>query len=123
MNETEFIGSHIEGCDFSDTDLTGVVIKGSDFRKNTMANSVWKRTSFIASHIGDVVFDSTIADCSFENCGFSRVTFQNLKLINTFFKCNTLKGLRFIDCEADRLTYEFLKNGKADLTGMTLLAS
>jgi len=29
--------------------------------------------------------------------------------------------IRFINCQADRLTYEFLKNGKANLSGITML--
>ena len=64
-----------------------------------------------------------VEDCSFENCAFKKVTFQNATLINNFFKIKnkSLKGIRFIDCKADRMTYEFLKNGKADLTGITLL--
>jgi len=51
------------------------------------------------------------------------VTFQHATLINTFFKNKSLKGIQFIDCQADRMTYEFLKNGKADLTGVTLLTT
>jgi hypothetical protein len=63
-----------------------------------------------------------LEDCYFENCGFTRVTFQKATLINTFFKNNKkLKRIRFIDCKADRMTYEFLKQGKADLTGITFL--
>jgi len=34
-----------------------------------------------------------------------------------------LKRIRFIDCKADRITYEFLKQGKADLSGITLLTT
>ena len=89
--------------------------------KNLTANTVWNRTSFIATQIADIVFDGTMEDCSFENCAFTRVTFRNSTLINTFFKNKSLKRVRFTDCQADRMTYEFLKNGNADLTGITLL--
>ena len=123
LKETEFSGSHIKGCDFSGADFSGAVVKSGAFLKNTLANAVWNRTSFIASQIADIVFDGTIEDCYFENCEFTRVTFQNSMLINTFFKCRSLKRIRFIDCQADRMTYEFLKNGKADLTGITLLTA
>lgn len=128
---TEFSESYIFGCDFTDTDFTGMVIKSGgftgvavksgDFEKNTIANAVWNRTSFIDSQIADLVFIGTLEDCYFENCVFTRVTFKNATLINTFFKNKSLKRIRFIDCIADRMTYEFLKNGKADLTGITLL--
>ena len=121
LKETEFSESYIIGCDFSGADFTGAAFKSGGFQKNTMANAVWNRTSFIAMQIADIVFDGTLEDCYFENCAFTRVTFRNSTLINTFFKNKSLKRIRFIDCQADRMTYEFLKNGKADLTGITLL--
>jgi uncharacterized protein YjbI with pentapeptide repeats len=129
LKETEFSESHVNGCDFSDADFTGVTFKSGAFVNNTMANAVWNRTSFIGMQIDDVVFNGTLEDCYFENCTFKRVTFQNSTLINTFFKNNSLfksrgfKGLQFIDCETDRITYEFLKSGKADVTGIKLLTS
>lgn len=131
LKETEFSGSYIYGCDFTGADFTGVVIKSGGFsgvavktgslEKNTSVDAVWNCTSFIDTQIADIVFAGALEDCSFENCAFKRVTFRNARLTNTFFKNKSLKGIRFIDCQADRLTYEFLKNGKADLTGITLL--
>jgi uncharacterized protein YjbI with pentapeptide repeats len=131
LKETVFSESYIYGCDFTGADFTGVefksggftgvVAKSGDLEKNTIANAVWNRTSFNAMYIADIVFEGTVEDCYFENCAFTRVTFRNSTLINTFFKNKSLKRIRFIDCQADRMTYEFLKNGKADLTGITLL--
>jgi uncharacterized protein YjbI with pentapeptide repeats len=133
LKETEFSGSAISGCDFTGADFTGVVVKSGGFSgvpaksgdnaKNIIADAVWNRTSFIDSYIADIIFTGPVEDCSFENCAFRRVIFQNSTLTNTFFKNKSLKGIRFIDCQADRMTYEFLKNGKADLTGITLLTS
>ena len=130
---TEFSESYIYGCDFKGADFTGVVIKSGGFTgvaakslnigKNTITNAVWNRTSFINAQIADIVFTGTLEDCSFENCVFTRVTFRNSTLINTFFKCPSLKKIKFIDCQTDRMTYEFLKNGKADLSGITLLTT
>jgi uncharacterized protein YjbI with pentapeptide repeats len=120
LKETEFSGSYTKGCDFSRADFTGAAFKSGAFLNNTMANAVWNRTSFNGMQIADMVFDGTLADCYFENCVFKKVTFQNSTLINTFFKNKSLKGIRFIDCQADRMTCEFLKNGKADLRGVTL---
>ena len=121
LKETEFSESYIYGCDFTGADFTGVVIKSGGLEKNTIANAVWNRTSFIDTQITDIVFDGTLDDCYFENCAFTRVTFQNATLINTFFRNKSLKRIRFLECQADRMTYEFLKNGKANLTGITLL--
>ncbi|MFA6059882.1 MAG: pentapeptide repeat-containing protein [Taibaiella sp.] len=123
LEETEFSGSFISGCDLTNADFTGMVIKSGGFEKNTIVNAVWNRTSFVDTHVIDIVFDGTVEDCSFENCSFKRVTFQHATLLNTFFKNNSLKRIQFIDCQADRMTYEFLKSGKADLNGITLLTS
>ncbi|KIO78890.1 DNA-binding protein [Pedobacter lusitanus] len=123
LEETEFSKSHIKSCDFSGTNFTAVEFKYSGFEKNTVTNSLWNRTSFIDTHIADTTFNGTLEDCYFEDCGFTRVIFQQSTLIHTFFKNRSLKGVQFIDCQADRLTFEFLKNGKADLTGITLLTS
>ncbi len=121
LQETEFSLCDMKGCDFSGANFTGAKLKTSDFVKNNMANAVLSSTSFIAMHMKDIVFEGAVEDCSFEHCSFKKVTFQNSTFTNTFFKSN-LKGIRFINCEADRMTYEFLKNGKADLNGITLLA-
>lgn len=122
LTETAFSGSHVSGCDFSGADLSGATVKSGGFEKCTMTNAVLNGVSFTASYLGDIEFNGLVENCSFENCGFLRVTFREATLVNTFFKCNKLKRIRFIDCKADRMTYEFLKNGKADLSGITLLA-
>jgi uncharacterized protein YjbI with pentapeptide repeats len=121
LKEIEFSRSYIMGCDFSGTDFTGATFKSGGFQNNPIADAVLNRTSFNAMQIVDIVFGGTLEDCSFENCTFKKVTFNNARLINTFFKNESLKRIRFIDCKVDKLTYAFLKNGKADLTGITLL--
>ncbi len=122
LTETEISGSYITGCDFSGADLSGAIFKYGGFQNNQMINTVLNRTTFNAMQLADVVFTGTMEDCFFENCAFKKVTFQNSILINTFFKNKNLKRIRFIDCQADRMTYEFLKNGKADLNGISLMA-
>lgn len=122
LKETEFSKSYAKGCDFSGADFSGSIVKSGGFEKSSMVDAVWNRTSFNATYIADIVFNGKFEGCYFENCAFTRVTFQNATLTNTFFKNNKkLKRIRFIDCLADRMTYEFLKQGKADLTGITLI--
>jgi uncharacterized protein YjbI with pentapeptide repeats len=121
LKETEFSGSHIKGCDLTASDLSGFVMKSGGFEKNTIINAYWNHTSFIETYLADLVFNGLINDCYFENCAFKRVTFKDATFTGTFFKNKSLKGIRFINCQSDRMTYEFLKNGKADLTGITLL--
>ena len=129
---SKFSESNIYDCDFTGADFTGVTIKYGSFSRvavksdnienNTIAKTVWNRTSFINTQIADIAFAGTLEDCYFESCIFTRVTFQDAKLINTFFKNNKkLKRIKFINCQADRMTYEFLKQGNAELSGITLL--
>lgn len=133
LTDAEFIESFIYGCDLTGVDFTGVVMKSGGFTgvvsksgdhgKNTITSATWNRTSFMNTQIADLVLEGTMEDCSFENCTFTRVTFQNATLINTFFKNNkNLKRIKFLECKADRMTYEFLKQGKADLNGITLVS-
>jgi len=122
LNGTEFSGSQIKSCDFSGADFSGAAIKSSALLKSSLSLAVWNRTVFTDTQISGIIFDGTFEACSFENCAFSRVKFQNATLTNTFFKNNSsLKRVAFIDCKADKLTYAFLKNGKADMSGITLL--
>jgi uncharacterized protein YjbI with pentapeptide repeats len=126
--ECDFTGTHfstcnISNCDFTRADLSQVSIQLCSIQKTTLSHAVLQGTSFRASSLTDVVFEGTLQDCSFENCSFGRVTFQNAQLLNTFFKGRALKRIQFIDCEADRLTYEFLKNGKADVSGIKIVTT
>lgn len=123
LKGAKFSGSYIYDCDLTGSDCTGMTIHSGGFEKNTVVNTIWNRTSFVETHLNNIIFEGTIKDCSFENCSLKKVTFQNAQLLNTFFKCKNLKNIHFVDCRADRITYEFLKNGKADLNGITLLNS
>lgn len=126
LKEAEFSGSYIKGCDFLGADFTDAVFKSSALLKNTIEGAVLNHTAFLTTQFSDIVFDGTLNDCSFENCDFSGVTFRNATLINIFIRNKNLnksmKRIRFIDCKADKLTYAFLKTGKADLSGITLLS-
>lgn len=120
--DAEFKSSEIRNCDFTNSNFEGAEFISSEFVGNKIEQSRWKFTSFKTSGIKDVAFEGNIEDCSFENCSFKGVKFQNAILTNTFFKNNRkLNRVRFIDCKADSITYAFLKNAKADLTGVTLL--
>ncbi|NLR57727.1 helix-turn-helix domain-containing protein [Chitinophaga polysaccharea] len=123
LKAAQFSGSHIKNCDFSGADLTGAAFTSCAMEKNTLVNVRLHRTMFNATHLANIIFEGKLEDCYFENASFSRVTFQNSTLTNTFFKCRSLKHIRFIDCQADRMTFEFLKNGKADMNGITLLTA
>jgi len=121
LTDAEISESYISGCDFTDADFTGAVIQSGGFEKSLLDKAVWNNTRFADTLLADVVFNSPLEHVSFENCAFTRVTFQQVVFTNTFFKCKSLKRIRFIDCRADRMTHAFLKNGKADLNGIILI--
>jgi uncharacterized protein YjbI with pentapeptide repeats len=114
-------GSTLTSCDLSGADLSYTTFKMGSFAKNTTHHVNWKHTAFVAMHLEDILFEGTIDNGYFETCSFSKVTFQNATLINTFFKNSRLKRITFINCTADRMTYELLRIGKADLSGVTML--
>lgn len=118
LKEAAFLKSHVEGCDFSGANFTGLEFKSGGFGNNKVAAAVWNHSAFIDTQIADIVFEGKLEDCYFENCVFNWVKFQDATLINTFFKNNRFKRIKFVNCKADRITYEFLKSGKADLTGI-----
>ncbi len=123
LKSTKFSRSYIEGCDFTEADLTDAEFKNGGFGKNTIVNARLNGSIFFEMALQDIVFEGTIEDSRFENCSFYGVKFQNAKLINTFFKNNKkFKRVQFINCEADKLTYAFLKNNLADLKGVTLIS-
>lgn len=120
--DTEFTKSEIKNCNFKKANFSGAEFLDANFQKNTIEGAVWRHTSFKDTDISDTVFDGILEDCSFENCSFKGVKFQNATIKNTFFKHNRkLNRVLFIDCKVDSLTYAFLKNGKANLNGITLL--
>lgn len=121
LHHIDFSKSQIKGCDFTAADLSDATIKYSSFVNDTVSGAIWSRTASIGSSFAGMTFSGNIDDCSFENCEFSRVTFENATLTNCFFKGNNLKRVRFIDCKADKLTLAFLKSGKADTTGITVV--
>ena len=120
--EAEFSICTLKACDFNSANLTKVFFHLCTFLKNTLANAKWNATIFKDTQIEEVVFEGIIENCHFENCAFKGVKFQNATIINTFFKHNKkLNRVQFINCKVDNLTYAFLKNGKADLSGITLI--
>lgn len=122
LKETEFSLSHIKNCDFSGANFTGATFKSSVFEKNTITNAVWQHSFFIAMQIEDIIFNGALSNCYFANCAFKKVTFQDVILTNTFFKNNSyLKRIQFIDCKADNISYAFLKSGKADVSGISVI--
>lgn len=120
--DAELFKNNIEKCDFTDVDFSGAELKESNFENNSITNAVWKFTRFLRSNFSNMIFSGKFEDCHFEHCAFYAVKFENATLINTFFKYNErFKKVQFVNCTIDKLTYAFLKNNEANLTGINIL--
>ena len=121
LKGAKFSGSNIKRCDFTSADLTGASFHSSALSGIKTEGAVWERVSFRSSQFSGMTIGGRISGCSFENCAFSKLTFEKAAFSNTFFKGKPLRKIKFVDCTADRLTYAFLKNGKAELSGVKLI--
>jgi uncharacterized protein YjbI with pentapeptide repeats len=119
--DAEITTSELKNCDFSAANCSGMVLHSSELKNCKAENTVWNLSTFKLSHFSTLAFSGLIEDCVFDNCSFSKVEFNQAQLRNCFFKGKKLKGITFVDCQADRMTYEMLKNGKADMTGIALI--
>ncbi len=120
--DSEFVKNNIEKCNFSEANFSGAEMLNGNFENNIVEGAIWKFTVFKSTGLSNIVFEGTLEDCHFENCTFYNVKFKNATILNTFFKYNSkFKKVQFIDCKVDKITYAFLKNNQANLTGITLL--
>jgi uncharacterized protein YjbI with pentapeptide repeats len=119
--DTTFLKSELKGCNFSEANFSGTEFESSELTKCAIKNAIWNLASFKYSQLTDITFHGIVDGCSFENCSFNKVIFKDTKITNSFFKCKKLKGIRFIACQADRITYEFLKIGGANVNGILML--
>lgn len=120
--DSAFCKNNIEKCDFSGANFSGAEMIGVNFENNMVKDAVWKFTSLKKSNLSKIVFEGILEDCYFEHCAFYDVTFQDATILTTFFKYNEkFKKVKFINCKVDKITYAFLKNDKANLTGITLI--
>ena len=108
--------------DFSEADFSGAEFSNGYFDSNTVIDVIWNITSFKNTGFSNITFNGKIQNCHFENCAFYNVTFKNVDITNTFFKYNRkMKKVVFENCKVDKLTYAFLKNNQANLTGLTVV--
>jgi uncharacterized protein YjbI with pentapeptide repeats/transcriptional regulator with XRE-family HTH domain len=114
-------GCSVRECDFTGADFTDALIKGSDMRKCELASVNWTRTACKGSSFADATFGGELTGCSFDNCGFTRVTFEHATLRDCFFKNikpRSARNVTFVGCQADNITLAFLKSNRFDVTGI-----
>lgn len=119
--EASFLRCDIKKCDFTKADFTNAKFTHCDISKAVLTGAKWNGTEFNGVQLSNAFINSDIVDCSFLNCSFSNLLIENASLVNTFFKGTNLKRVTFVSCKADKLTYAFLQNGKADLTEVKLI--
>ncbi|MBI1185475.1 helix-turn-helix domain-containing protein [bacterium] len=120
--DARFVRNNIEKCNFGSADLSGTELIESNLESNILQDVLWNFTKFHKSNISKSTFSGKLENCHFEHCSFYNVKFENARLINTFFKYNKrFNKVVFENCEVDNITYAFLKNNKANLTGVTLI--
>lgn len=121
--DAELFKSNIEKCNFSESDFSGAEILESNLESNAVNNVVWKFTKFLKNNISNITFTGMFENCHFEHCAFYGVKFENATILNTFFKYNDrFKKVQFVNCKVDSITYAFLKNNQANLTGITIIS-
>jgi uncharacterized protein YjbI with pentapeptide repeats len=145
----KFSSSNMQRCKFIGSDLTGLLLKGNnvdscDFSGSNFSSSHIQGSNLVNNLFKDCslreakISESYISGCDFSGVEFTGVEFkfggltgavaksgdlEKNAIANAVWNRKSLKRIRFINCQADRMTYEFLKNGKADLTGITLLTN
>ena len=119
---SSFFKSSISDCDFSGANLTSVYSKWGYVKKVNLAGALLHKSKFEFTQLTEITFSGELKECSFVNCDFARIVFEGAELSNCFFKNAKLKRAKFINCKADRLTYAFMKNCKADLSDVTIVA-
>jgi uncharacterized protein YjbI with pentapeptide repeats len=120
--DSEITQSEISDCNLNEANFSGAEFVKCYFQKNTVEKTIWEHTSFKDTAISNIVFNGNIKNCIFENCSFKGVKFQNATILNTFFKHNRkFKGVEFIDCKADKLSFAFLKSNGARLEGISII--
>ncbi len=126
FQQTSFIDAFIEAseirnCNFSNANLSGIEIITTEFRNNKIENVIWKHVSFKDTQFSEIEFTGLFEDCTFTQCAFSKTIFNNAIIKNSFFKYCELKRVGFINCQVDKLTYEFLKNCKANMSEINII--
>ena len=121
LSKSEFIRSTVKNSDFSGANLSHVVSRWCHYNNVELSRAILVGTTFQFGQLTEIVFDGEIIDCAFENCDFARVEYNNVTIRKTFFKNCKLRRAKFTACTADKLSYAFMKNCKADLSDVKIV--
>lgn len=114
IKNSSFMKATLDGADFTDASF-----KNSSLNTSTVAGAKWVRTTFRHTALPDMVFNGEMTDCAFEwITRTARTVFRGVTFRNCSFKYCNLKKARFENCRADNISLAFLKNSKADISGI-----
>ena len=119
LENADFSMSDVSNCGFGGARLNGAQIDGGDFHDCGLQGADFSDMTAKRSLFKNCAADGVIIkDVLFEECQFVGVEFKNIDFKNVIFKNCALKKTAFTDCAMDKITYNFLKACKADLTGV-----
>jgi uncharacterized protein YjbI with pentapeptide repeats len=121
LTDSIFKSSNIDNNTFTGADFTRAIFSGCNFDNNNLTKAVLNAVEFSKCKIKKNEFTGEITNCSFADCKFSKVVFCNAILKNVFIKCKNMKSVIFENCKADKLTVEFLRISKADISNITII--
>ena len=118
---SQLVASNLKHCNFSGANLTNVVSKWSQWQNTVFLGAVFSGTIFQLGQLTDLHLEGHFTGCAFENCDFARVEFSGAVIRNTFFKNCKLRRAKFSGCQADKLSFAFMKACKADVSDVEIL--
>lgn len=120
LNGVEFSKCNIDYNSFEGADFTNALVKGCNFDDNNMTAATLSASEFNKNNMKRVLFNGVIKNCSFVFNNYSKVQFVNVTFTNVFFKGKMKRGVTFVNCKADNISYAFLKASGANMEGVSL---
>lgn len=126
LTRAEFKGTNVQGCDFTGATLDGARLKTTNIKEANFENTSLDGAEFNCCNFNGITFTGDFNECAFISCTFKNTYFKNVTFKNCFFKGGDMFGkmlskIKFESCKADKLSYEFLRACKADLSGIELV--
>jgi uncharacterized protein YjbI with pentapeptide repeats/DNA-binding XRE family transcriptional regulator len=129
FSDCAFTGAVFDSCAIKDCDLSRADLTRAEFAKSAILRCEfgtvdWSHISFRKCSLDTMTLRGTFTDCVFDNCGSTRLVFEDATFIDCFVKNGKMmKKATFVNCYADQISYAFLQSAQADLSGIELVES
>lgn len=112
----------INKTDASGVNLEGSYLKMSDFKYSKLNKAQLNNARIYCTCFKEVeMIDINLNDTLIEKTTFIGVIFNNITFNNTLFKECKFKKSEFLNCRMDKITYNFLKSCKVNLSNVELI--